>query len=110
LTRNVEMNFNASALNTATRMREFLDTFFEQHGDDAIAVLVMHSWSFSHLDANGMFGSPEQSALDRFDEFLANCASDVRLITTKDVFDLQRSNQLSLSRIVDYEAFDVNIL
>ena len=58
LTRIDDFNFNSSALSTHQRMLEFLDRFTEQLGDDAIAVLVMHSWSFQYPPENDHFPAP----------------------------------------------------
>jgi len=43
--RGVDYNFNARTLSSVDRMMDFARSFFAHHGDDAIAVMVLHSWS-----------------------------------------------------------------
>lgn len=72
----VGWNFNfkgflrGSLAENVTMHKAFLDTWFRRHGDDAIAALVMHSWSFWQMDANGFFTIPADRSVETFDALL----------------------------------------
>ena len=70
LTRDFDLNFNASAFTTPKRMMQCVEAFYSQMGDEAIAVMVMHSWSFSRRQDDGFFSSPVPEYVERFDGFL----------------------------------------
>jgi Methyltransferase domain len=71
LNRAVDFNFNASALSSPKRMISYLKQFFDTLGEDATAVLVMHSWSLLVLNnASGWFEKTSEENCERFDEFL----------------------------------------
>lgn len=85
LNRVFDLNFNASAFYNAERMLKFLDIFYSQQGEDAIAVMVMHSWSFSRLQEDGFFSAPIAANLERFDEFLSRLKpAGIEVICTGD--------------------------
>jgi ubiquinone/menaquinone biosynthesis C-methylase UbiE len=96
LGRCVPFNFNESAVNSADRMAEFLDDFYEQRGNDAIAVLVMHSWSFLKLDGRGFFSQVVPELVAKYDAFLDKIARKVEIVTASDVLALSDKSAIKL--------------
>ena len=66
----VEFNFNSAYFPTATSMIAYLEKFYNKMGNDAIATLVLHSWSFLELVGNRFFERPLPEAMARFSTFL----------------------------------------
>ena len=52
------------------RHETFLDSWFKRHGDDAVATLIMHSWSFWGMDDGGFFAIPNDASLELFERLL----------------------------------------
>jgi ubiquinone/menaquinone biosynthesis C-methylase UbiE len=92
--RHFDYNFNASLMNVCGldecigRHQEFLERFYAERGVDAIAVLVMHSWSFLKLDEDGTFSKPSIEAPERFDRLLSTLESGVSCFTSREVLAL----------------------
>lgn len=84
-------NFNASYLAPADpqkavlRHHRYLNQFYETFGDDAIAVLVMHSWSFLKEDAAGCFSVVDPGAVERFRLLLESLDGVVEVVTATDI-------------------------
>jgi SAM-dependent methyltransferase len=89
-----DYNFNASTFIDCSITRgverhvEFLDQFFDQQGDEAVAVLVLHSWSFLRRNAAGQFVEPNLDAPERLDTLLSALSSTTSFITATDAVDL----------------------
>lgn len=98
LNRSVEFNFSASAFASVDRMLEYLDEFYLQYGEDAIAVLVLHSWSFSKLQTSGHFSPPLEENLERFSNFLAALRGRVEVVTAGGVLALADAGLLTLGQ------------
>jgi SAM-dependent methyltransferase len=97
LTRDFDLNFNASAFHNAERMMLCLEAFYQQHGDDAIATLVLHSWSFSHRQGNGFFSPPDPKYVERFDAFLGLLKKNgIAAISTAEALKLAASREIGL--------------
>ena len=85
-----DYNFNASTLMNGTagecvqKHIDYLAQFYNQFGDDAIAVMVLHSWSFLNRDQDEHYSSPNYDAVSKFDLLLAALANQVSLVTTAD--------------------------
>ena len=99
--RQFDFNFNASSMPTPTSMVEYLDTFYTERGEDAIAVLVMHSWSFLMLANNKFFARPREDLIQRFSEFLSLIAGKIEFVTAHDVVEQFRRGELSLDPSLD---------
>lgn len=86
-----DYNFNADVLikgsidQCVQKHADFLQDFFRENGDDAVAVMVMHSWSFLMLDKNGHYASPNSEAVAKFEAVMAILTRDFSIITTKDL-------------------------
>ncbi len=67
------------------RHEAFLDAWFKRHGDDAVATLVMHSWSFWKMDDQGFFTIPDEAAVELFDRLLARLTASYDIVSLKQV-------------------------
>lgn len=63
------------------RHEAFLDAWFKRHGDDAVATLVMHSWSFWKMDDQGFFTIPDDMYVELFDKLLARLTSRYEIVS-----------------------------
>lgn len=70
------------------RHMQFLDEFHSRHGEDAIAVLVFHSWSFLGMDELGHRTVPIYDAAERLDGLLAALEKTTEVVDTHAVLDL----------------------
>lgn len=61
--------------------RDFLNAWFNRHGDDAVATLVMHSWSFWKMDANGHFTIPAEDVPELFDALLTMLGKEYAIVS-----------------------------
>jgi SAM-dependent methyltransferase len=97
LDRVVDLNFDVAALNTADRLMVALDRFYEQQTDHALAVMTMHSWSFSPRESDGTLGAPSSALADRFGAFLDLLGEhDVEIVSTEDVMKLDADRALGI--------------
>jgi SAM-dependent methyltransferase len=87
-------NFNAAVLTpsdsreSAERHQPYLDQFYATFGEDAIAVMVMHSWSFLKIDGSGHYSTPDPLAVERFDRLLESLKETVAIVTATDIAGL----------------------
>lgn len=98
------LNFNHSSCDDLRRMMMSLEAFYRQMGDDAIAVMVMHSWSFSREQANGHFSTPLPEYLERFEKFLQAIAGKVEVIDSATAVRLLDSGAVPLAGTVSIGA------
>ena len=73
LTPNVEENVR--------RHEAFLNAWFTRHGDDAVATLVMHSWSFWKMDDQGFFTIPNETAVELFATLVGRLADSCEIVS-----------------------------
>jgi SAM-dependent methyltransferase len=103
-------NFNATTLLNGTPDRsvqkhiDYLTAFYDHFGEDAIAVMVLHSWSFLNCDQEGYYSSPNQDAVTKFDLLLETLAKEVSFVTSPDVINLMRQGKSA-----DVVAYATNI-
>lgn len=97
-------NFNDEALlhgsihDCATRHRDYLDAFYSACGDDSVAVMMMHSWSFFQRDERGYQNILDEEAASKFEALLAELAKDTRVLTMQD-FAAELPNAPELSAL-----------
>ncbi len=104
LTRDFDLNFNASAFSSAERMIKCMDAFYNQQGDDAIACMVLHSWSFSRRQENGFFSAPLYENMERFDAFLGLLKSNgISAISSAEAVRLAQANETRLGDTIAIE-------
>jgi SAM-dependent methyltransferase len=95
-----EFNFNSKAFPDAQRMLDYLDAFYAKMGDDAVATLVMHSWSLSEQQEDRIFGPPAGELVERFDQFLAGIRGSVQVITSPEFLQLVDTGSIPTARTV----------
>ncbi len=101
LTRAFDFNFNAGALAGSAAMLDYLDVFHRERGEGAVAVLVLHSWSFLGLENGGHFGGPVEAAVRRLDDFLGAIAGRIRVVSARELVAEHRAGELPLDRTLD---------
>ncbi len=106
--RHFDYNFNSSLLLKAPeneyldRHDRFLDSFYSQRGEHAVAVLVLHSWSFLELE-NGVFSRPNPDAPERFERLLAAIASKRKVINSGQFTELANSGALRIAGPIQFK-------
>ncbi len=101
--RHFDYNFNAAAFRNVDldtcllRHLEFLDRFYVERGDDAVAVLVLHSWSFLERNEDGTYTHPTPDAPERFDLLLSALGESVEVIDSRDMVALADAGELRLA-------------
>jgi SAM-dependent methyltransferase len=72
------------------------------HGESAVAVLVLHSWSLLKLDDQGQFSTPDPDALMKFDALLGRLSSRVKFVTSRDIVELRSKGEIVVSETVPF--------
>lgn len=98
------LNFNHSSCSDVRRMMMSLEAFYRQMGDQAIAVMVMHSWSFSKELESGHFSAPLAENLERFEQFLQAIAGKVEVIDSATALQLMASGAAPVAGTVAIDA------
>ncbi|AKQ61642.1 hypothetical protein ACR55_03798 [Bordetella hinzii] len=99
-------NFNASTLLSGSvedcvqKHAAYLEDFYSTYGEDAIAVMVLHSWSFLKLDGDGCYSTPSQDAVDKFNAVLAYIKDNCTVITSA---DLAKSGLEDIKMVYEYK-------
>lgn len=111
--RKIDYNFNAihlfgkgDALDCAQRHKAFLKAFFHRFGEQAIATLVLHSFSFLKKDKKGFFTIPLSDAPGKFEAVLAELSEEYEFITLGDLAcELEREKSSANPETVEMESF-----
>jgi len=98
----VDFNFNSGSLSSAKAMAEYLDVFYQERGEEAIAALTMHSWSFLRLADKQYFTEIVPSQVEKFEEFLGMIAGKIKTVTSLDIINLHAHGQLSLDPTLNF--------
>lgn len=86
-----DYNFNAAVLmNGSTdyclqKHIDYLEAYYAQHGNDAIAVMVLHSWSFLIKDEKGHYSAINRDAVDKFEALIALLTNEYAIVTANDL-------------------------
>src|SRR5690606_2699916 len=86
-----DYNFNAATLMKGSidqclrNHTDYLESFYATHGDDAIAVMVLHSWSLLTQDDEGFYSSPNLDAVEKFDALISLMAKKYAIVTASDL-------------------------
>lgn len=84
-------NFNSSYFlersveQCVERHKDYLSKYFKRFGDNAIAVMVMHSWSFLKADSNMHFFTCIPDAPEKFNVLLSELKKDYEFVTMSDI-------------------------
>ena len=106
-----QLNFNAAELyptcendwkyNLETYEQMFAD-YYRYFGTDAVASLIMHSWSFCHeykrFHETGYIDKPNPYAVDLFDRFLGYFKDKIDFITAAQTAKFERGKHLKTER------------
>lgn len=86
---------------------EYVDGYFNSLGDNAVLVMLLHSWSFLYRnDETGFFEYRGDELAERFDRFLTNLPADVEVLSASDLHSQVASGELSPTLISPMEASD----
>ena len=81
------------------RHKNFLDAWFRRHGEGGIATLVMHSWSFWRMDANGFFSIPEEGTMEFFQDLLTMLKDDFEIVSLGQIARQERHSPANLESV-----------
>ena len=81
------------------RHKNFLDAWFRRHGEGGIATLVMHSWSFWRMDANGFFSIPEEGTMELFQDLLTMLKDDFEIVSLGQIARQERHSPANLESV-----------
>lgn len=108
------LNFNYRILEPETRgdfdkiimeYRKLFDSYYDYYGNDAIATVLMHSWSFLHnakrFDSVGFMDEPNDSLAEFFDFFLESLKDDVEFISVAEAINRIRPEKM---KTVDFRS------
>lgn len=65
--------------------KNFLKTWFRRNGDNAVATMIMHSWSFWKMDPAGHFTIPADENIARFDSLIEELKKDYEFVALGDI-------------------------
>lgn len=107
ITQPFEFNFNRASFFNSERMKICLNSYYEEFGDDAIAVLVMHSWSMLEFDKKtGYYSRTCPHALRRFDKFISSVKDECNIMTSEEILQLFNNNELELDQGLNIDVFN----
>lgn len=102
-----EYNFNGDLLLRGTiddclqSHNLFLQTFFKTYGDDAVAVLVMHSWSLLKFNKeSGHYDDVRQDAAEKFAALLGMLTKNYTIVSAD---ELASANNIQIDRIEEWK-------
>lgn len=90
--------FNGDPDQNAEKHLQFLDRFYADQGEDAIAVLVMHSWSLLRLDDDGVFSSLHPDGTDKLDRLIARLSDAIEIVTTRQAYELLSAGEVEVGQ------------
>lgn len=108
------LNFNYRALVPETEAdyerviaeyEDLFDGYYEYYGEDTIATMMMHSWSFMHnfkrAEEAGFFDEPNDVMASFFDLFIKSFKDRIDFISVSDAIDLIQTEKL---KTVDFHS------
>lgn len=91
------------------RYQEIFDGFYRYYGEDAVACLMMHSWSFCYdekrYQSEGYFDRPNIYAAELFEQFLKVFCDKIDFITASEAVQLGKkwfSKESSFSEVFSH--------
>ena len=103
LKRDFDFNFNASGMPDHKGLHEFLSVFESERGPEAIAVMVLHSWSMLKLGEDGTFGYAGAGNLEKFDGFLAGLSGKTEIVTAAEVVRRDARGEIAYGETLDFD-------
>lgn len=78
--------------------KELFDAYYAYYGPDAIATMLMHSWSFMYdfnrFDSTGFFDKPNEILVSFFDYFVESFKDKVDFISVTEGIELAKTQKL----------------
>ncbi len=105
LNRLVPWNFNSQPFLSGNLQqnldvhRDFLHAWFTRHGDGAVATLILHSWSFWKMDANGYFTTPDDEMVELFSALLTMLREEFEVVSVGQVAEKEKASPASLELV-----------
>ncbi len=81
-------------------VRGYMDQFYSEFGDEAVLVLLLHSWSFLYREKQGdgfYFVYEDERLVENFERFLANLPDDVSVTTASELNELINEGRFKIS-------------
>ena len=82
--------------------QNYFNEFFKQHGSNAIATLLLHSWSFFNKDEQGYFCIPNKNYPLIFEEFIKNYYKKFNFVNSNDIIQDVRNDRNIKIRSLPY--------
>lgn len=99
--------FNNSYFQDTGKFENFVNTFYNQYGDEAVLVMLMHSWSFLEKDSKtGFFEYKDDHMAKLFDDFLSRFQEQGEIITATDLHNIISKNRELIKIKVNLHALD----
>lgn len=108
------LNFNNNSLEPKTKddfaarlddYNTIFNGYYDYYGDDAIATLMMHSWSFMHnkenADLTNYFDMPMDVLVDFFDVFLEHFKEKLEFVGSDEISCIAKKNSI---KVADFNA------
>jgi len=89
--REMAYNFNASFLmkgevaDCLARNEKYLNDYFSCFGENSVAVMVMHSWSFLNKNEKGHFSLPNEAAIEKYHALMQYFSQNMQVLTMRDL-------------------------
>ena len=85
--------------------RKLFDDYYEYYGSNAVATVLMHSWSFLHnekrFSSSGFMDEPNDTLVSFFDYFIENLKDKVEFISISEALNYIQTEAL---KIVDFRS------
>jgi hypothetical protein len=95
----LDFNFNTGHFRTPEDPLRYLELFFAHHGDDAAAVMVMHSWSLLDIASRPHFGAGRPDQVDKLVGFLRGAVERYEFVDSAGVLGLVERGGIELRHV-----------
>lgn len=100
-----DFNFNSAHFRTHKDMLEYVEHFESMYGQDAVVVLVMHSWSLLDISQGEFFGPPLIGHAKRLEHFIKAASRHHDFVTSEDIVDASERRVLGSDGVKDPRSF-----
>ena len=99
--------FNNDYFKDISKFDNFINTFYNQYGDEAVLVMLMHSWSFLEKEEKTRyFVYKDERLAKQFDDLLTMFQKQGEIITATDLYNLISKNKDLIKVKVNLNALD----
>ena len=90
-----------------TLVADYIDSYFNNLGKDAILVMLLHSWSFLYRnDETGYFEYRGDELAETFDRFLSNLPADIEVVSATALHEKLATGEISPTLLFPLAALD----